>query len=80
MDLFSFSVFFFLFSSFSSFSSWTNDEWTNDAKFLNCDENQHIKKDMINCMYNIISKLDNFKRNILEHSKCTKCDYVLISL
>ena len=25
-----------------------------DALFLNWDENQHIRKDMINCMYNII--------------------------
>ena len=33
---------------------------------------------MINCMYSIISKLDNLKKNILEHSKYTDCDYVLI--
>ena len=31
-------------------------------------------------MYNIISKLDNFTKNILEHSKSTDCDYVLIYL
>ena len=39
-----------------------------------------IKKDMITCMYNTISKLDNFKKKILEKSKCTDCDYVLIYL
>ena len=53
---------------------------TNDGKFVSCDENYHIKKDMITCMYNIISKLDNFKKNIIEHFKCADCDYVLIYL
>ena len=38
---------------------------------------------MTNCIYNIISKLDNFKNIILEHSNSTYyyyCDYVLIYL
>ena len=69
-------LFLFHFTSFSY--SWN--ERTNDVTFLNCDENQHIKKDMINSMYNVISKLDNFKNNILEHSKGTYCNSVLIYL
>ena len=69
---------FFLFL-FLLFFSYCN-EWTNGATFLNCDRISILKKDIINCMYNIISKLNNFKKNILEQSKCTDCDYVLIHL